>query len=205
MFSLSVFLINSSIPARKKEAVHYRFLVPTKYKTVNCYSNRIIKLPDTAAAFRRRFRSSRRSTLTPLWSFTDTLASLVDISFRNLLRLVISRSPIIWNSVIHPSYRKSTNHIPHQKSSYSLRITIPRNPFSADACRPKSAWAPDTSHKVEQVPPCIYTGRNLLGIWHPQAPASSALWTKKQSLQADFIFCQRLGWLRKNFVSQLFP
>ena len=27
-------------------------------------------LPDTADAFRRRFRSSLRSTLTPLWSLT---------------------------------------------------------------------------------------------------------------------------------------
>ena len=33
-----------------------------------------VLLADTADAFRRRFRSSLRSTLTPLWSFTDTLA-----------------------------------------------------------------------------------------------------------------------------------
>nr|DAM09414.1 MAG TPA: hypothetical protein [Caudoviricetes sp.] len=41
----------------------------------------IIMLPYTADAFRRRFRSSLWSTLTPLWSLTDTLARLVNISY----------------------------------------------------------------------------------------------------------------------------
>ena len=39
-----------------------------------------------------------------------------------------------------------------------------RNVAIADASRPKSAGAPLKSHKVEQVPPCVYTGQNLLGI-----------------------------------------
>lgn len=139
--------------------------MPAKYKTVNCYSNKIIKLPDTADAFRRRFRSSRRSTLTPLWSFTDTLASLVPLTSRrsvsrwspnenaSILAWLVTRayfhlkcaaarysSLADYIELCHtPVLRKSANLIPHKKSCYSLRITIPKKSFSADACRPKSA------------------------------------------------------------------
>lgn len=168
----------------------------------------MIMLPDTADAFRRcRFCISPPvHSLAPLRSLTNTLASLADILLKkstaarkltvncslsrqspneneSILAWLVAHaytcSPNIKKSVIHPSYRIllitfSVRNLATATASFSIR-----NPFSADACRPKSAWAPLKSHKVEQVPPCIYTGRNLLGIWHPQTPASTALWTKK--------------------------
>ena len=125
-----------------------------------------MKLTDTADAFPRcRFCISPPvHSLAPLRSLTNALVALTDISFSSLLRLVIIRSPNIWKCVIHLSYRNLLITFLIRNPAIASASFSLRNPSFADACRPKSAWAPDTSHKVEQVPPCIYTGRNLLGI-----------------------------------------
>ncbi len=104
-------------------------------------------------------------------------SSLAHISNRIVWRLIIICSPIMQNSVIHLSYRNLPITFPIRNPAKVTASFSQRNLFFTDASRPKSAGVPLKSHKVEQVPPCIYTGRNLLGILHPQAPASSALWS----------------------------
>lgn len=95
-------------------------------------------------------------------------------------------SPIIWNSVIHSSYRNLLITSPVRNPAKATASFSIKNPLSADASRPKSAGAPLKSHKVEQVPPCIYRAELVGDLASPSPSSFRLLKDKKQPASGLF-------------------
>ena len=132
-------------------------------------------LPDTADAFPRcRFCISPPvHNLAPLRSLTNTLASLAD----NLYIQELYHTPVLHKF----SHRFALRNLPSTYASFSQR-----NLFLTDASRPKSAGAPLKSHKVEQVPPCIYRAELVGDLASPSPSSFRLLKDKKQPASGLF-------------------
>ncbi len=147
-------------------------------------------MPDTAIFFAVAVAPPSGYTLAPLWSLTDnslrswyTPLRFVDIVNREIFlhHKTAIRQWCIWTNLLNAlSYR---NHL-YSISYWNLPIAIAsfsiRTLSFPDEIRLKPAGAPLKSLLVEQVPPCVYTGQNLLGIASPN-PSYPRLWAKKSS------------------------
>lgn len=92
-----------------------------------------------------------------------------------------------YTEVCHkPVLQKSTYHIPLRNPAKACASFSIRNPFFADASRPKSAGAPLKSHKVEQVPPCIYRAELVGDLASPSPSFFRLLKDKKQAASGLF-------------------
>ena len=151
---------------------------------------------DTAIFFAVAVAPPSGYTLAPLWSLTNnslcswyTPLRFVDIVNREMFlhHKTAIRQWCIWTNLLNAlSYR---NHL-YSLSDWNLPIAIAsfsiRTWLFPDASRLKPAGAPLKSQLVEQVPPCVYTGQNLLGIASP-SPSYLRLWVKKSSFfKPDF-------------------
>ena len=113
-------------------------------------------------------------------------------------------SPVIQNSVIHLSYKNLTITLPIRNSANAIASFSIRNPFFTDASRPKSAGAPLKSHKVEQVPPCIYRAE-LVGDLASPSPSLLPPYGKKIKPASRLYFMPKAWLTLYEVYMTLFP
>ena len=171
-------------------------------------------MPDTAIFFAVAIAPPSGYTLTPLLSLTDnslcswyTPLRFVNIVNRGMfLHHKPGYSPVVHMenlldalSYRNHSYSFSIRNLPIAIASFFIRAhSFP------DASRLQSAGAPLKSQLVEQVPPCVYTGQNLLGIASP-SPSRPRLWVEKYVYFVALFFTLRLNDTVRHFIlSQLF-
>lgn len=98
------------------------------------------------------------------------------------------RSRIIYiQELCHtPVLQKFSHHFASRNLSSACASCSKRSVTITDASRPKSAGAPLKSHKVEQVPPCIYRAELVGDLASPSPSFFRLLKDKKQPASGLF-------------------